>query len=191
MMTNLLTQLENEVRHDFKAGGPLVWEATKERPKQSDLVYVAGKIFNYKTDKHGDIPLDQILVVTAEERKRRINEILATHPNANTDRLADVLLHDKLYNPSLTKMLDEEYPIMSERQFDRRESREVKSTKDMDGNAADGRYHGKPTRRERSGYENRFVDKKARIRNKERKRAYQEFTKVQPVIKRTISDLEK
>ena len=187
-MMNLITQLENEVKHDFNNGGPLVWEAALERPKQADLVYVNGKIFNYKTDRHGDIPLEQILVVTAEERKRRVNEIIAENKRVDTDRLADILLYDKLYNPSLTKMTDEEYPIMSERQFDRRESREVKSTKDMDGNSADGRYHGKPTRRERSAYENRFVDKKARIRNKERKKAYQEFTKVQPVFIRKMSN---
>jgi hypothetical protein len=88
-------------------------------------------------------------------------------------------------------MQDEEYPIMSERQFDRRESREVKSSNDMDGNAADGRSHGKPTRRDRTGYENRFVDKKAKIRNKERKKTYHEFTKVQPVVTLRLSDIEK
>jgi hypothetical protein len=185
-MTNKLAQLEKEVKHDFKNGGPLVWEPAKELPKQADLVYVDGSIFNYKTDRHGVIPLEQILVVTAEERKMRVNEILAELPNVDVNRLADVLLHDKLYNPSLTKMQDEEYPIMSERQFDRRESREVKSVNGMDGNAADGKDHGKPTRRERSGYENRFVDKKAKIRNKERKKMYHEFTKVQPVIVRKI-----
>jgi hypothetical protein len=181
MMTNKLTQLEAEVKHDFRNGGPLVWGLAKEQPKQADLVYVNGSIFNYKADRHRDIPLDQILVVTAEERKRRINEILVETPNVDVNRLADVLLYDKLFNPSLTKMQDEEYPVMSERQFDRRESREVKSKNDMDGNAADGRYHGKPTRRERTSYENRFIDKKARIRNKERKKVYHEFTKVQPV----------
>jgi hypothetical protein len=187
-MANLLAQLEKEVRHDFKNGGPLVWEPAKEQPKQADLVYVDGSIFNYKTDRHGDIPLERIFVATAEERKRRINEIVAEHPNVDVNRLADVLLYDKLYNPSLTKMQDEEYPIMSERQFDRRESKEVKSKNDMDGNAADGRYHGKPTRRERTSYENRFIDKKARIRNKERKKAYHEFTKVQPVQIRKIGN---
>jgi hypothetical protein len=180
-MTNKLTQLEKEVKHDFKNGGPLVWEPAKEQPQQADLVYVEGNIFNYKTDRHGDIPLEQILVVTAKKRKRRVSEILAELPNVDVNRLADVLLYDKLYNPSLTKMQDEEYPIMSERQFDRRESREVKSVSGMDGNAADGKNHGKPTRRERTGYENRFVDKKAKIRNKERRKVYHEFTKVQPV----------
>jgi hypothetical protein len=187
-MTNKLTQLEKEVRYDFKNGGPLVWEPAKEQPKQADLVCVNGSIFNYKTDRHGGIPLEQILVVTAEERNRRVVEILSETPNIDVNRLADILLYDKRYNPSLTKMQDEEYPIMSERQFDRRESREVKSVTGMEGNAADGKDHGKPTRRERSGYENRFVDKKARIRNKERKKVYHEFTKVQPVYVRKIGN---
>jgi hypothetical protein len=102
------------------------------------------------------------------------------------ERLADLCLFEDLNNPSLTKMQDEEYPIMSERQFDRRESREVKSANDMDGNAADGQKHGKPSRRERTAYENRFVDKKARIQNKERKKGYHDFTKVQPVVVRKI-----
>jgi hypothetical protein len=187
-MTKLLAQLENEVKYGFKNGGPLVWTSAKEQPKQADLVYVAGKIFNYKTDRHGDIPVEQILVVTAEERKRRVNEIIAENPSVDINRLADVLLYDKLYNPSLTKMQDEEYPIMSERQFDRRESREVMSMNGMDGNAADGKDHGRPTRRERTGYENRFIDKKAKIRNKDRKKTYHEFTKVQPVIVRKMSN---
>lgn len=180
-MTNKLTQLEKEVQRDFKTGGPLVWVSATERPKQADLVYVDGRIFNYKTDKHGDIPLESIKVVTAEERKRRVEEILAEDNKADANRLADVLLYDKLFNPSLTKMSDEEYPIMSERQFDRRQNAEFTTGDRLDQNAADGQVHLRPTRRNRSDYENRFVDKKAKIRNAERKKRYKEFTKVQSV----------
>jgi hypothetical protein len=182
MMTNLLAQLEEEVRNDFKNGGPLVWESAKEQPKQADLVYVEGKIFNYKTDKHGDIPIESMLVVTAEERKRRVNEVLANEPGADLNRLSDVLLYDKLYNPSKTKMRDEEYPILSEYQFDRRDSAESSVGDDIENSPADGRKHTRPTRRQRTDYENKLVDKKAKIRNKERKQRYTEFTKVQPVI---------
>jgi hypothetical protein len=97
------------------------------------------------------------------------------------ERLADLCLYEELYNTSLTKMQDEEYPIMSERQFDRRQNAEFATGERLDQNASDGQEHGKPTRRSRSEYENRFVDKKARIRNKDRKKRYAEFTKVQPV----------
>jgi hypothetical protein len=187
-MTNLLTQLEEEVQFDFKNGGPLVWEAAIKRPNQADLVYVDGKIFNYKRKRHGDIPLENILVVTAEERKRRVNEVLANEPDADLNRLSDVLLYDKLYNPSKYKMRDEEYPILSEYQFDRRDSRESPVGDEIENSPADGRKHTKPTRRQRTEYENRFVDKKAKIRNKERKETYREFTKVQPVYIRKIGN---
>jgi hypothetical protein len=182
MMTNLLAQLEEEVRNDFKNGGPLVWESAKEHPKQADLVYVEGKIFNYKTDKHGDIPIESMRVVTAEERKHRVSEVLANEPGADLNRLSDVLLYDKLYNPSKTKMRDEEYPILSEYQFDRRDSAESSVGDDIENSPADGRKHTRPTRRQRTDYENKLVDKKSKIRNKERKQRYNEFTKVQPVI---------
>lgn len=188
MMTNLLAQLEEDVRNDFKTGGPLVWAPAKEHPKQADLVYVEGSIFNYKTDKHGEIPLEQLRVVTAEERKRRVTEFLANEPGVDINRLSDVLLYDKLYNPSKTKMRDEEYPVLSEYQFDRRDSAESSVGDDIENSPADGRKHTRPTRRQRTDYENKLVDKKAKIRNKERKQRYNEFTKVQPVIVRKLEN---
>jgi hypothetical protein len=100
------------------------------------------------------------------------------------ERLSDLCLHEELTDSNEHKISQTEYPFLSERQFDRRDSREVKSATGMDGNAADGQKHGIPTRRQRTDYENRFVDKKAMIQNKERKKTYHEFTKVQPVIVR-------
>jgi hypothetical protein len=103
------------------------------------------------------------------------------------ERLADLILYEELTDSNEHKISQTEYPFLSERQYDRRDSREVKSKYDMDGNALDGRNHGMLTRRERTGYENRFIDKKAKIRNKERKKTYDTFTKVQPVITRRIN----
>jgi hypothetical protein len=45
------------------------------------------------------------------------------------ERMSDLCLYEDLNNPSLTKMQDEEYPIMSERQFDRRQSAEIATGK--------------------------------------------------------------
>jgi hypothetical protein len=104
------------------------------------------------------------------------------------ERMSDLCLYEDLNNPSLTKMQDEEYPIMSERQFDRRQSAEIATGKRMDNNAADGQKHITPTRRNRSDYENLWMDKRAKSLNKERKRKYTEFTKVQPVIIRKMSN---
>jgi len=110
-------------------------------------------------------------------------------PDAVTlERTADLILFEDLNNPSLTKMQDEEYPIMSERQFDRRQSAEIATGKRMDNNAADGQKHITPTRRNRTDYENLLLDKRAKSLNKERKRKYTEFTKVQPVIVRKMSN---
>jgi hypothetical protein len=190
-MTTKLEQLEKEVKYDFNNGGPLVWERAKERPNKGDLIYVEGLITNYKPHKHSETPVEKILVVTAEERNRRVEEVIALEPRADLNRLADVLLHDKLFNPSLTKMQDEEYPILSERQFDRRDNMEFSTEGDrMNQNASDRREHLKPTRRNRSDYENNYVDQRTKTRNAERKKQYKEFTKVQPVEVRKVGEAE-
>jgi hypothetical protein len=104
------------------------------------------------------------------------------------ERLADLVLYEELTDTNPDKMTAEEYPFMGEHQFDRRDKRESAVGSAIDNSAADGRKHFRPTKRSRTDYENRFVDKKSKIRNKERKRAYNDFTKVQPVIAYKISD---
>jgi hypothetical protein len=149
---------------------------------------------DYKTQLHEDITLLQqatkrgelpreVRLVRIEQLTEEYYEKTGEMPDAVAlERLADLCLYEELNNPSLTKMQDEEYPIMSERQYDRRQSAEVATGNRMDNNAADGQKHTSPLRRNRSDYENRYVDKKAKTRNKGRKKTYQEFTQVQPVI---------
>jgi hypothetical protein len=98
------------------------------------------------------------------------------------ERLADLVLYEELTDPNIHKVAHNEYPFLSEYQFDRRDSRESSVGDAIDNTASDGRKHSRPTRRNRSDYENKFVDRKAQIRNKERKAKYEAFTKVQPVI---------
>jgi hypothetical protein len=98
------------------------------------------------------------------------------------ERMSDLILYEELTDMNPDKMTSEEYPIMSEHQFDRRDNRESVVGAEIENSPADGRKHLKPTRRVRSDYENKFVNKKAKIRNKERKKAYNDFTKVQPVV---------
>lgn len=152
----------------------------------SELTYKA--LFNerindmYAKTKRGELPRElrmrEIEVLTdwyVEESGER--------PEcAALDKLADLVLYEDLFNPSLTKMKDEEYPIMSERQYDRRQKGELATGEAMEMNAADGKTHTKPNRRNRSSYENKLIDKKVRSRNRERKRMYAEFVRVQPVI---------
>jgi hypothetical protein len=154
---------------------------------------------DYKTQLHEDITQLQADTkrgeLPREVRIVKISTLIEDYfgktgemPDGITlDRMSDLILYEELTDSNEHKISQTEYPFLSERQFDRRDNREVKSKYDMDGNALDGRNHGMPTRRERTGYENRFIDKKAKIRNKERKKTYDTFTKVQPVITRRIN----
>jgi hypothetical protein len=110
------------------------------------------------------------------------------------ERLSDLILYEELTDDDRMKVRNNEYPFLSETQLARRQeglharggtSGEVPLSA-ADSVGSDGKSYGIPTRRERNKRENRFVDKEAKIRNKERKHNYTEFTKVQPVIVRKI-----
>lgn len=113
--------------------------------------------------------------------------------SALLDRLANVLLYEDFTDENPRKMQDAEYPVMSETQLARR--REGKHVGKREGVAGrevafgqshsvgvDGRNYAAPTRRERSDKENAFIDDAAMARNSDRQRAYNEFTREQPVI---------
>lgn len=112
------------------------------------------------------------------------------------ERLADLCLYEELTDDNEHKVTHNEYPILSDTQIARRrEGKHARKTdnpkievplKVAESFGIDGRTYDIPSRRVRSERENRFVDKEAKIRNKERKRRYEEFTKVQPVITRKI-----
>jgi hypothetical protein len=151
-------------------------------------------MMDYKTKLHEDITQLQQATKRGElPRQVRLVKIEALTEDyyANTgempdavalERLADLCLYEELTDPNPDKMTDEEYPFMGEHQFDRRDNRESVVGSDIENSPADGRKHLKPTKRVRTDYENRFVNKKAKIRNKDRKKEYNDFTKTQPVI---------
>jgi hypothetical protein len=149
---------------------------------------------DYKTQLHESITQLQADTKRGEVRRHirliKINQLTEDYfaltgewPDAVAlERLADLCLWEELSDPNPDKMTAEDYPFLGEHQFDRRDKRESTVGSAIDNSAADGRKHTRPTRRNRTEYENRFVDKKAKVRNKERKQTYTEFTKVQPVI---------
>jgi hypothetical protein len=155
---------------------------------------------DYKTKLHEDITLLQQATKRGEMPRAlrivRIEELTDDYyakagemPDiVALERLADLVLYEELTDPNIHKVAHTEYPFLSEHQFDRRDSRESAVGDAIDNSANDGRRHTKPTRRSRSDYENNFVDKKAKVRNKERRKTYQEFTKVQPVFVRKMSN---
>lgn len=134
-----------------------------------------------------------------EVRLGRINALTEEYwqatgewPDAVTlERLANLCLYEELTDTDEHKVSRNEYPILSETQIARRqEGKHVRNSglkgevpiKAADSIGADGRNYSMPKRRERNTRENRFIDKEAKIRNKERKQRYHEFTKVQPVV---------
>jgi hypothetical protein len=136
--------------------------------------------------KAGELPREVRIAVIDEAVETWFRETGEMPDAKQLERLADLILHEELTDNNEHKVSQTEYPILSERQFERRDNREVKSAGDMEGNAVDGRNHMPPTRRKRSDYENGVVDKKAKIRNTERKKRYKEFTKVQPIVKSNL-----
>jgi hypothetical protein len=155
---------------------------------------------DYKTELHEAITQLQLATkrgeMPRELRRVKIEALTEEYfaragewpDGAALERLSDLCLYEELTDPNPDKMTAEEYPFMGEHQFDRRDKRESAVGSAIDNSAADGRKHFRPTKRSRTDYENRFVDKKSKIRNKERKRSYNDFTRIQPVISYKIGD---
>lgn len=96
------------------------------------------------------------------------------------ERLADLLLYEELHDTHPDKMTLAEYPIMSDHQLSRRHSGEV-SMKVAEEYGSDKRCYKPPVRRKRTRKETWEIDREAKSRNEERRKAYREFTRVQAV----------
>jgi hypothetical protein len=96
------------------------------------------------------------------------------------ERSADLMLYEDLSNTHPDKMAREEYPIMSDHQLSRRHSGEV-SMKVAEEYGVDRRNYKPPVRRKRTRKETWQIDREAKSRNEERRKAYREFTRVQEV----------
>lgn len=140
--------------------------------------------------KRGEMPRDVRLVKIEELTENYFDKTGEWPDGVALERLADLCLYEELTDNDRMKVRNNEYPFLSETQIARRQegvharggtSGEVPLSA-ADSLGSDGKNYGIPTRRERNSRENRFVDKEAKIRNKERKHKYAEFTKVQPVI---------
>jgi hypothetical protein len=135
--------------------------------------------------KRGEMPRELRLVkieALTEEYFAKAGEM----PDALAlERMADLCLYEELTDTDRMKVRNNEYPFFSETQFEERRKVEA-SFKLSEEHGVDGRNYKPPVRRDRSNREIKFMDKNARIRNKERKQKYYEFTKVQPILVRKI-----
>lgn len=141
--------------------------------------------------KRGELPRELRLVKIGQLTEEYFAKTKEMPDDKALERLADLCLYEELTDDRPDKMTLEEYPIMSDEQEARR--KEGKHRK-KDANTrievplgiaenvgVDGRDYNRPTRRDRSNREKTFVDKEAKARNKERRKKYEEFTKIQPV----------
>ena len=104
------------------------------------------------------------------------------------DRLATLSIYEEIVDSRKNKMREEETPVMSDSQYRRRTDgaharggagSEVASA-GAAGYSADGRYYGLPVRKTLLIKDAISMDT-ALSRNEERRRKYNEFTRVQPV----------
>ena len=130
--------------------------------------------------------VDAIIASNIEDRTERMASVKAlidryisdynVPPDmAQLERLSNYILREELTDNRPDKVALEEYPIMSERQLERRRSSEV-PLKVAEEYGADGRNYRVPKRRKLSTREMIFVDQHAKIRNKVRADQYRRDT---------------
>jgi hypothetical protein len=136
--------------------------------------------------KRGELPRE-VRIVRIEQLTEEFFVRTGAVPDAIAlERLADLCLYEEITDNDRMKVRNNEYPFFSETQFEERRKVEA-SFKLSEEQGVDGRNYKPPGRRDRSNREIKFMDKNAKIRNKERKQKYHDFTKVQPVITRRIN----
>jgi hypothetical protein len=138
-----------------------------------------------RATKRGEMPRELRMVKIEELTEAYYAKTGEMPDGIALERLSDLCLYEELTDTDRMKVRNNEYPFFSETQFEERRKDEA-SFKLSEEHGVDGRNHKPPTRRERTKRDIKFIDKHARIRNKERKQRYHEFTKVQPVIIRRL-----
>jgi hypothetical protein len=130
--------------------------------------------------KRGELPREVRLAKIEELTEEYFAKTGEMPDGITLERMSDLILDEELRDTHPDKVTRTEYPFFSETQFEERRKDEA-SFKLSEEHGVDGRNHKPPTRRERTKRDLKFVDKHAKIRNKERKKTYDQFTKVQPI----------
>ncbi|WP_181349409.1 hypothetical protein [Thalassobacillus sp. CUG 92003] len=89
------------------------------------------------------------------------------------DQLSDLMLDEELRDPTAYKIANAEYPFMSDRMIDKRTSKDTKDTAiDKESERV-----SRGTRRQRTKYENSFMDRRHKAHNKAMRKRYNDFIK--------------
>jgi len=133
-------------------------------------------------------------VADRAERMRRAGEMIDSYvikygerpPNPIITMLNEYMFLEEFTDRRKSKG-NEEYPILSERQFARRYEQEysfdLANTYDLTG-----KNHAKPIRRPRRSDEHRFVEREAQRKNRKRNAAYRNATRPGAVISYNVYD---
>jgi hypothetical protein len=107
---------------------------------------------------------------------------------AHLERLTDYVLREELTDRHPDKVTREEYPFMSQRQLERRRFTQIPIHWLDDKLDTDGNEYKSLKRRKRSVYEMVWVDKHAKIRNKERAAQYRKDISAGPIVPYNLRD---
>lgn len=107
---------------------------------------------------------------------------------AQLERLTDYVLREELTDMRKNKARVEEYPIFSDWQLRKRRNEE-RSITFAEEYGTDGRNYKVPHRRQRNTYENIYIDRHAKSRNKERRKRYRESTRPGEIITYNINEI--
>ncbi|MFD1267588.1 hypothetical protein ACFQ3Y_09160 [Paenibacillus motobuensis] len=171
--------IESALRTKFKADDsapiPLTYrDRTYNLRNRSARILVAATISDDYLREHGEfnqLALDKWR--DKGEQGQRPSPVSVD--TALLDRLTDALLYEELTDERPDKMTLEEYPIMSEHQEERRRDNEYADVL-AESYDASGKNRAEPVRRVRTAREQRFVEKLARKKNRERKARYKRDT---------------
>lgn len=194
-MENYIAKFErqiNEIEADIKAGVLTVGERNAVIKAVGDE-YALNHARAVEDAKQREIE-------SAIEGKRKPKELPLSPPDQYlVGKLADLFLYDDLNDTTSWKYRAEEYPFLSESQYARRKSgKHQRNYEAPTGEASlkgawatdvTGKNYEVPVRRKRSNNENIRMDEATVSRNKEYRRRYREFTKVQPVYTYHVSEL--
>lgn len=112
LLHEMITELQLEVRHDSRTGGPLAWRCVSGQPQEGDRILVDGEIVAYKADEHGALGLRSIYISDRVARLERITALTDAYMDATDkepdsialDRMADLMLFEELTDTNKNKM---------------------------------------------------------------------------------------
>jgi hypothetical protein len=128
-----VSELEKRVKEHEKTGGDLAYKIVDRIPQRGDGVLIEGTpdvidILHYTSGR-----IVEVYEPYREKRKAVITELIEAYIESNGSvpdvyylgKLTDLMLREELRDPDPYKVQHNEYPILSDRQFERRRENEV------------------------------------------------------------------